>query len=104
MKAMRTLFGRKAVIILVVAVFLVLVAGFVVSRPANGPGGGTIFGNSEKAQIEAWIKANDLNQYGDSADTVYAGGTPLFNERTGGSIDRYDYISIRHPDKPWESY
>jgi hypothetical protein len=29
---------------------------------------------------------------------VYAGGTPLFDERTGRSRDRYDYILERHPE------
>ena len=31
-------------------------------------------------------------------DTVYSGGTPLFNEMTGRSTDRYDYILKNHPD------
>lgn len=56
---------------------------------------------AEKARIEAWIEENDLNRYGDSKDTVYTGGTPLFNEKTGETIDRYKYILRRHPDKPW---
>ena len=46
----------------------------------------------EKQQIDSWISANGLNQYGDPADTIYAGGTPLFNEMTGEQIDKYDYI------------
>lgn len=55
----------------------------------------------EKQQIEAWIIKNDLNQYGDSKDTVYMGGTPLFNEKTGEIIDRYEYILRNHPDQSW---
>ena len=55
----------------------------------------------EKGLIETWIVENDLNQYGDSKDTVYIGGTPLFNERTGESIDKYEYILENHPDRPW---
>jgi hypothetical protein len=31
------------------------------------------------------------NEFGDPADTVYAGGTPLFDERTGKSIPKRDY-------------
>lgn len=58
--------------------------------------------DEEKAKIDAWIKANDLNPYGDSKDIMYTGGTPLFDERTGEKIDRYDYIISRHPDRPWE--
>lgn len=55
----------------------------------------------EKQKIDAWIVENNLNQYGDSKDTVYTGGTPLFDERTGKSTDRYEYIIQKHPDKPW---
>jgi len=56
---------------------------------------------TEKEQIEAWIIENDLNQYGDLKDTVYMGGTPLFDERTGESIDKYEYILRKHLDRPW---
>ena len=31
-------------------------------------------------------------------NTVYAGGTPLFDEKTGKSRDRLDYIRERHPE------
>jgi len=57
---------------------------------------------SEKARIEKWIVDNRLNEYGDMADTLYAGGTPLFDESTGKIMDRYDYILKEHQDKPWE--
>ena len=56
---------------------------------------------SKEQLIEAWILENNLNQYGDPKETVYTGGTPLFNEMTGESIDKYDYISRNHPDRPW---
>lgn len=55
----------------------------------------------EKAKIEDWIERNDLNRYGDSKDRIYRGGTPLFNEGTGESLDRYKYILKNHPDRPW---
>lgn len=55
----------------------------------------------EKQQIEAWIKENNLNQYGDPEHTVYLGGTPLFDESTGERIDKYEYILRRHSDRPW---
>lgn len=55
----------------------------------------------EKARIDAWIATNGLNQYGDAADTMYLGGTPLFNERTGEVTDRYVYIVSKNPTKPW---
>ena len=31
------------------------------------------------------------NRFGDPVDTVYAGGTPLFDERTGKSITQKEY-------------
>ncbi len=55
----------------------------------------------EKDQIDAWIDENNLNEYGDPIDTNYAGGTPLFDETTGETLDRYDYIISQHPDSPW---
>lgn len=56
---------------------------------------------TEKQKIETWIKENDLNQYGDPKNIFYTGGTPLFDEKTGRSIDRYEYIFKKYPDRPW---
>jgi hypothetical protein len=58
--------------------------------------------NDEKSKIDNWIDLNNLNQYGDSKDTVYAGGTPLFDESTGKSTDRYIYLVKKLPEKPWD--
>jgi len=55
----------------------------------------------EKQQIQSCIEENDLNKYGDPKNTLYPGGTPLFNEGTGETIDLYDYILRKHPDRPW---
>ena len=55
----------------------------------------------EKVKIEAWIERNGLNRYGDPKNRRYRGGTPLFNEGTGESIDRHEYILRKHPDRPW---
>jgi hypothetical protein len=57
----------------------------------------------EKTLIDAWIIANGLNEYGDTKDTMYTGGTPLFNETTGKTLSRDEYIRSRHPDRPWEA-
>jgi hypothetical protein len=56
---------------------------------------------AEKSQIEAWLEENNYNQYGDKVDTIYAGGSPLFNESTGKSTLLYDYLVQKYPDKPW---
>lgn len=61
----------------------------------------SILDQSEKNLIEQWIRKNDLNEFGDPNDTVYAGGTPLFSGKDAKVIDRFDYIISNHPDKPW---
>lgn len=52
----------------------------------------------QKRKIDARIKKDRLNQYGDPADTVYAGGNPLFDMNSGKMLDRFEYILRRHPD------
>ena len=51
-----------------------------------------------RRRIDQWIRENGRNEFGDPPGTVYAGGTPLFNEMTGQSMDRYEYILKRHPE------
>jgi hypothetical protein len=50
-----------------------------------------------KEKIDSWLEENGLNKYGDNEETVYAGGTPLFNEATGESVDRYVYLIKKFP-------
>jgi hypothetical protein len=52
----------------------------------------------QKEKIEKWLEEKNLNRYGDLVEAVYTGGTPLFNETTGISLDRYDYILKNHPE------
>ena len=54
--------------------------------------------DEQKKWIDQMIKRMDLNEYGDPKDTMYAGGTPLFNEGSGNKQDRYDYIVKKHRD------
>jgi hypothetical protein len=56
---------------------------------------------SEKAKIEKWIVDSKVNEYGDPLDTLYAGGTPLYDESTGETMDRFDYIKKNYPGEPW---
>ncbi len=46
---------------------------------------------------DAWLQAHDLNSFGDKPGTMYPGGTPLFNERTGASTDRLQHLAARLP-------
>jgi len=50
---------------------------------------------------DSWLNRQGLNKYGDSVDTMYTGGSPLFNEYTGESVDRYLYLTIKFPSLPW---
>jgi hypothetical protein len=52
----------------------------------------------QEKKIDAWLEENGLNRYGDPADMLYLGGSPLFDESTGESIERYDYILKKIPD------
>lgn len=54
--------------------------------------------DTQKKWIDDTIKKRGLNEYGDPKDTVYAGGSPLFDMRTGDMLDRYEYIIKKHKD------
>ncbi|MCU0678891.1 MAG: hypothetical protein MUC28_00380 [Planctomycetes bacterium] len=51
-----------------------------------------------KARIDVWLEENNLNHFGDDIDTMYTGGTPLFNEMTGETKDRYEYLLEKIPN------
>ena len=51
-----------------------------------------------KEKIDDWLAQRNLNQYGDGKDTAYTGGTPLFDEATGQSTDRYSYLLQKFPE------
>jgi len=50
-----------------------------------------------KEAIDEWLKKNGYNRYGDSAGVIYTGGTPLFDEVSTRTEDRFEYILKRHP-------
>jgi hypothetical protein len=54
--------------------------------------------DNTKQRIDKWIKDSKRNPYGDDRNTMYAGGTPLFDEKTGRTRDKYDYILEKHPE------
>ena len=55
----------------------------------------------ERVLIDQWLAKNNLNECGDPKNTVYAGGNCLFDEATGKTIDKYEYLVKKFPDKPW---
>jgi hypothetical protein len=52
----------------------------------------------EEDCVDRWLAEHNLDRYGHPRDTMYAGGTPLFDERTGESTDRLEYVYKRHPE------
>ncbi|MFW5888554.1 MAG: hypothetical protein ACOCVY_02445 [Patescibacteria group bacterium] len=52
----------------------------------------------EKEKIDKWLEENGYNRYGDTAGAIYPGGTPLYNEETGESVNRYDHILKKFPN------
>ncbi len=54
--------------------------------------------DQQKKWIDDMIQKHGLNEYGDPKDTMYAGGTPLFDMMTGKTKDRYQYIVDKHRD------
>ena len=54
--------------------------------------------DTTKKRIDDWIKKGGRNEYGDPKDTVYAGGNPLFDERSPKLKDRYEHILEKHPE------
>ncbi len=54
------------------------------------------------AKIDAWLVKQNLNIYGDPEGFMYMGGSPLFNESTGESKSREEYLIEKFPNKPWD--
>jgi hypothetical protein len=62
--------------------------------PAQGGG----HDKATEACADKYIAEHKLNEYGDPEGTVYAGGTPLFDEATGTRTERLDYVLSKHPE------
>ena len=65
--------------------------------PAASPGS-TPAPGSRAACVDAQLGARHLNAYGDPPDTVYAGGSPLFDEKTSATRDRLAFVLAKHPE------
>lgn len=53
---------------------------------------------SFEACLDRELAQAGLNRYGDADGTMYMGGTPLFDERTGETTARRTYVAQRRPD------
>ncbi len=52
----------------------------------------------EEKCLDRWLAERKLDPYGMPEGTMYAGGTPLFDEATGRQIDRLEYVYRKHPE------
>ncbi len=48
--------------------------------------------------VELWLKGHGLDVYGNPRGTMYAGGTPTFDETTGKSVDRWTLVAKNRPE------
>ena len=48
--------------------------------------------------VEKWLKGHGLDAYGNPQGTMYAGGTPTFDETTGKSVDRWTLVMKNRPE------
>ncbi|MFL5310609.1 MAG: hypothetical protein ACJ79H_09180 [Myxococcales bacterium] len=76
---------------------VLLLAACRASPPSSPPPAAAPDGQAVSC-VEQWLAQRDLNQYGDPLGTMYAGGTPLFDERTGQTTDRMRYLVRKHPE------
>ncbi len=51
-----------------------------------------------EACVDRWLAERKLDRYGHAEGTMYTGGTPLFDERTGESTPRLVYVFRKHPE------
>jgi hypothetical protein len=76
--------------------------GLTTEKPsAGGSTAATLSPAERQAQescVDKWLTEKKLDRYGNAEGTMYAGGTPLFDERTGESRDRLDYVYERQPE------
>jgi hypothetical protein len=52
----------------------------------------------QKKIVDEWLAKNKLNQYGDALGTLYTGGTPLFDESTSESKNRFEHLFKKFPE------
>jgi hypothetical protein len=48
--------------------------------------------------VDRWLKGHVLDDYGNPQGTMYAGGTPTFDETTGRSVDRWTLVAKNRPE------
>jgi hypothetical protein len=74
------------------ATLLALLACGCRERPAAEPAA------QAQSCLDRELAAKGLNQFGDPPGTMYPGGTPLFDEKTGRSTPREQYVFAHRPE------
>jgi hypothetical protein len=71
------------------------------AAPSGSSGGATVLPDDTRAAQEScldrWLSMRKMDKYGHPEGTMYAGGSPLFNEQTGEMTDRLEYVYKRQP-------
>jgi hypothetical protein len=67
------------------------------AAPSPAPGAPSAAADAGASCVDAWLLTRSLNQYGDPPGTMYPGGSPLFDEKTGKATDRTEYLYKKHP-------
>jgi hypothetical protein len=53
---------------------------------------------AKESCVDTWLKEKKLDPYGSPEGTMYMGGSPLFNEATGESRDRLEFVFQKQPE------
>ncbi|HUM09528.1 MAG TPA: hypothetical protein VLT82_01110 [Myxococcaceae bacterium] len=69
------------------------------ARPSPAPERARIQLDAKQTDcVEQWLKGHGLDAYGNPRGTMYAGGTPTFDETTGKSVDRWTLVAKNRPE------
>jgi len=66
--------------------------------PTPASSGGLRLDARQTECVEKWLAGHGLDAYGNPAGTMYAGGTPTFDETTGRSVDRWTLVAKNRPE------
>jgi hypothetical protein len=53
---------------------------------------------AEEACVDRWLESRGLDVFGSPEGTLYPGGSPTLDEKTGHLISRLEYVYAHHPE------
>ncbi|CAN5923975.1 hypothetical protein BH11MYX4_BH11MYX4_06230 [soil metagenome] len=100
--AARSTFCRTIAPCCVLAVAVAL-AGCPERKEKRAPPGGALHADGgerqrEEACVDRWLSDRQLDAFGSPEGSVYAGGTPLFDESSGKALSRVEHVYEAHPE------